>query len=80
MVTIANWLIDLIYTIIMGLLDILPDSPFRFTLDDNFKTYIAYVNYFIPVGTLIAILVTFTTAVGVWYGIRWLMRIVRYIQ
>lgn len=80
MVTIANWLIDLIYTIIMGLLDILPDSPFRFTLDDTFKRYIGYVNYFIPVGTLVAILVSYTAAVAVWYGIRWVMRLIRYIQ
>lgn len=80
MVTIANWLIDLIYTIIMSILNILPDSPFRFSLDDNIKTYIAYVNYFIPLGTIVTILVAFTTAVGVWYGIRWIMRLVRYIQ
>lgn len=80
MVTIANWLIDLIYTIIMSILNILPDSPFRFTLDDNFKKYIAYINYFIPVGTLVAILLSFTGAVAVWYGIRWLMRLIRYIQ
>lgn len=80
MVKIANWLIDLIYIIINSILSILPDSPFRFTLDDTFKEYIAYVNYFIPVGTLVAILVTFTTAVAVWYGIRWVMRLVRYIQ
>lgn len=80
MVSIANWIIDLIYTIIMSILNILPDSPLRFSLDENFKTYIAYVNYFIPLGTLVAILVSYTAAVAVWYGIRWVMRLIRYIQ
>lgn len=80
MTKVANWLIDLIYAMVMGILNLLPDSPLRFHFDGAWADMFGYVNYFVPFGTCVQILVAFTGAVAVWYVLRWILRLAQYIQ
>ncbi|MGG1310892.1 hypothetical protein [Bacillus smithii] len=80
MVAIANFIIDLIHNMCMWALNILPDSPLRFTLDDSVRQYIAYANYFIPFSLMLDVTLAYVAAVSVWYFVRWIMRMIRYVQ
>lgn len=88
---IIQWFLDLIdsfldaiYDLAESALSILPDSPIQSSgviLNDGpFSNVLAYINYFVPVGAMLGILTGYLTAVAVWYIVRWLMRLSRYIQ
>lgn len=80
MTTIANFIIDLFVKMCMWALNILPDSPLRFDVPDNIRKYIGYANYFIPFSAMLDVTLAYVGAVAVWYFVRWIMRIIRYIQ
>lgn len=64
-------------------LNILPDSPFaNLNFDElgNFTQIMGWINYVIPVGTIVNILTVYLTCVLVWYGVRWLLRFAQYID
>ena len=60
--------------------DLLPGSPFHYFIDSidlsNFNKAISWLNWFVPVGTLIAITEAWVTAIGLFYVysivLRWL--------
>lgn len=79
MVDIFNWLIKSLAAIVQAVLSILPDTPFSWDVG-SLGPYWAVVNYFIPFGTIAGILATYVTAVAVWYGIRWILRLAQYID
>lgn len=57
------------------ILAILPVSPFISFIDDLASTpYLAYLNWFVPVGRCAILLVAWTTAIGVFYGVQWILR------
>ena len=58
------------------LLSWLPDSPFTDVIDSiQASSWLGYVNWFIPVGTLMSIGATWTAAIAVFYvyqmALRW---------
>lgn len=76
----VNWIISEVGRIVAGLLDLLPDSPFRGVELNSLGQYAGWVNYFIPVGRILGLLVVWLGAVSVWYFLRWVLRMVRYID
>lgn len=72
---IVKWVVDGIKSVI----DLLPDSPFRFTVPDSVVSLLGHVNYFVPVGLMLKTMLAWTVCVGVWYAamvfMRWLKAI-----
>lgn len=76
-------ILDFFYDGIEWAMSILPDSPFQ-TMEmgesvQAFSNVMSYVNYFVPVSTMLGMLTTFLIAVGLWYVVRWLLRLAQYI-
>lgn len=60
-----------------ALISVLPTSPFQgFISYLSSVPYLGYINWFIPMGTIINITVTWTTAIGLYYlysvAMRWI--------
>lgn len=78
-VPIVNFLIDVLYSIGSTLMKILPNTPFEFeTL--KWGEFGKAVTYFIPVHVMITHFVLILSAILIYYGIRWLLRMIRQIQ
>lgn len=75
----ANFLIDLFVMITTGVLDLLPDTPFKFEKMD-WGVGGQVIGYFIPVPTIILHFAGLLTAVLAFYAIRQLLRLVKVIQ
>lgn len=71
-----GWLTDMIGKVV----DLLPDSPFNFDVPDYVTDIIGYINFFVPVGTFVKILVAWTAAILVWYVASLLMRWIKAID
>lgn len=57
------------------LLAVLPVSPFQnFVNELNGVPYLAYLNWFFPVGKCLAALAIWTTAISLYYGYQWILR------
>lgn len=75
--------LDYIYDSIEWAMNILPDSPFQ-SLEfeeagEVFQDVMGFVNYFVPVSTMLGMLTTYLVAVAVWYVVRWALRLAQYI-
>lgn len=78
-----NGIIAMFNSIIKGLglvitfiSNLLPTSPFS-TIDlSGIKDYIGYLNYVVPVGKIVQILLVWCTAIGIYYlyliALRWI--------
>ena len=75
---------DFLYTLASAILVVLPDSPFAtdgFTATlDKFSTIMANINYFIPFNDMFLFMGVYLLCVIIWYGARWILRFVRYID
>lgn len=74
MIGILNAVIAGIGTIILGLISLLPSSPFG--VPSGLPVlWLGYINYFIPVGGMVASLTVYLVAVALYYvlrvGMRW---------
>lgn len=57
------------------LIAILPISPFQAVVESLEELpYLGYLNWFFPVGRCISVLTAWGVAVGVYYGISWILR------
>lgn len=74
-----NAVIKGIASIVGALLYLLPNTPFSWDLGSLSGIW-GVANYFIPFAAIISMVITYTTAVALWYAIRWILRITRYIQ
>lgn len=79
LVKITNGLIDLLTMILNALLLLLPDTPFTFTSFDWGPLGDA-IGFVFPVASMATHLAALLTAFGLYYGIRWILRIIRQIQ
>lgn len=59
-------------TVLIALLPVSPFSTYIQNMDE--LPYIAYFNWFFPVGRCLAVLTAWATAIGVYYGIAWILR------
>lgn len=78
---IANWLIDAIYFIIGGALEILPDSPFL-SMNNNiaWDGFGRYLGYFFDIPTMTLHFSLYVTAIGTYYLVRMILRWLKAIQ
>lgn len=64
-----------------ALISVLPTSPFQgFISYLSSVPYLGYINWFIPMGTIINITVTWTTAIGLYYLYSIVMRWIKVIR
>lgn len=57
------------------LIAILPISPFQSIVSTLEETpYLGYLNWFFPVGRCITVLMAWASAIGIYYGISWILR------
>lgn len=71
---------NIVNSLLDTIMSVLPTSPFRPHIDDLANIpYLGYINWFVPVGTFIAIGGTYLAAVGMYYiymiALRWIKAI-----
>lgn len=71
-----TWIGNKLNYLAAALCSILPNSPFQFVaLGAEYRTWLAWVNYFVPFGTIVAIGETWLTCIAIYYacmvGLRW---------
>lgn len=71
-----SWLSNAFTDIVNALLFLLPKSPFVYLdMVPEVKSVLGYVNYFIPLNTMVSILEMWLIAIGTYYliqaGLRW---------
>lgn len=72
LVNLVNYLINSLATIINALILLLPQSPFQSTTLDS--AWLSYVNYVIPISSILQHIALWLTAVLVYYLIRTALR------
>lgn len=75
---ILQGILDFFGMILSSLLSALPDSPFSLGVN-VLGTWMGWINYFIPIGSIINVMAAYLSAVSVWYAVRWIMRFSKYI-
>lgn len=77
-------IMEFLADMVEGALGWLPESPFHDIVSSGqlsgFSTIMGYINYFVPIGTILTILTIYLSAVLLWYGVRWIMRLAQYID
>jgi hypothetical protein len=79
---VLNWVIEQFASLVEAVLGILPDSPIQKYLVDNqdIAEILGYINWFVPIETMMTILVFFLTATAIWYAVRWALRFAQYVE
>lgn len=76
-----NSITDVIEEILSAVLLLLPDSPFAdVSVDPQVKEILGYVNYFVPIGAMLAIGTSWLAAIGVYYLVQTILRWTRTIK
>lgn len=79
-----DWVMDFIFELARMALMLLPDSPFASdgftTTMAKFNEIMANVNYFIPFNDMFLFMGIYLVAVLIWYGLRWVLRMAKYID
>lgn len=78
MVRIINFLIQSAADVVIGLLNLLPSSPFQWVVAP-LQSWLGVWNYFLPISEMVGEMELFVMAVSVWYLVRWILRFLRYI-
>lgn len=74
-------LLNGIKAVLIAVLELLPDSPFRGFIDNIADIpYIGYLNYFIPVSDFLSLLAVWGAAVGLFYMASVILRFVKAID
>lgn len=74
-ILIVNLFITIVTGVIVWIINILPVSPFR-NLNITFPTQLmGYINWIFPFGQALGILTAWATCVGVYFFVRWIMKI-----
>ena len=63
-----------------SVIDLLPDSPFQIDVPDYVHEIIGYINYFVPIGSMVKILAAWTACILTWYLASLLMRWIKAIE
>lgn len=79
LVNMLNEIIEDISKAVTFVLNMLPDTPFDW-IDFSKIPGWSIVSYFIPIREMFTFMIYYVSAVGVWYLVRWALRVVRYIQ
>lgn len=79
---IINYILTFISDLIEPAFNILPDSPIQTITFANtaFGNVMGWINYFVPLQGMLLIMSLYLSAALIWYGVRWLMRLGKYID
>lgn len=80
MANIVQTLLDWLQAVLTFLLQLLPDSPFTFESASQFRQVMGYINYFIPVGKMIAVFSAWLIAVAIYYSVSAVLRMVKAVE
>lgn len=84
MTKLFDWIMDFLFQIAQAVLMVLPNSPFQnqefVTIFEKFNGIMENINYFIPFNDMFLFMGIYLVCVLIWYGARWLLRFVRYID
>lgn len=81
MLNIFQWIVNGLESAAVAAVSLLPDSPFQtITLSQTSSNVLGYINYFVPVGQIVAFLSLFTAATAIWYGVRWILRFSKFVE
>lgn len=79
LVKVINGLIALLALIVNGTFGLLPDTPFEFT-PVSWGVFGNLVGYIIPVGSMATHMLLILGAFMTYYGLRWLLRVIRMVR
>lgn len=74
---------DALMSLLNGVLDMLPDSPFLFLQElgnSQFGDWLGYLNWFVPVYSWVGLTSAWLTALGLWYVVAIFLRWLRAIE
>lgn len=75
--TILDWLLEAVIKFI----SLLPESPIQqFTANADVQAIFGYINWFIPIGQISAIMGAILGATIIWYAVRWVLRFAHYVE
>jgi len=67
--------------VLAGVIAFLPHSPFTAYMNLSLNnTILGYINWFIPIGTFIAILEAWIAAIAIWYIIQIILRWLKAVE
>ncbi len=70
-----NGIVDIVNNIVSAVLVLLPDSPFaNIEIPDEVTQILGYVNYFVPIGAMLAIAAAWLSAIGIYYLVQTILR------
>lgn len=73
--SIWNSITDVVEEILSAVSLLLPDSPFKdVAISPEVKKLLGYVNYFVPVGAMLAIGTSWLAAIGIYYLCQTILR------
>jgi hypothetical protein len=76
-----NKILGFMRDIVLAALNLLQESPFiNISKDNEIIGFFRKVNYFLPIREVLTFLPIWLSAILVWYGVRWLLRIAKYID
>lgn len=70
-----NGITDILNDILAAVMVLLPDSPFaNVQIPDEVRQILGYVNYFVPIGAMLAIGTGWLSAIGIYYLYQTILR------
>lgn len=70
-----NWIVDVVNNIVSAVLVLLPDSPFaNIEIPEEVTQILGYVNYFVPIGAMLAIAAAWLSAISIYYLVQTILR------
>jgi len=82
LVRIFNGIVQVLAWIANIVLFLLPDTPFNWEVMEQLRssTWYSYFAYFLPIDGMISVLTVYLISVVGYYAIRWILRLIRYID
>lgn len=75
-----NNILDTLKEWILSVIDLLPKSPFQFESAAEFRQLMGYINYFIPIGAMVNVMVTWLSCIALWYVSMTVLRWIKAIE
>lgn len=71
---------EFLISIVATLISFLPDSPFQFSAEAEFRQFFGYLNYFIPIGAMLNVFSAWLVCVASYYVSSLILRWVKAIE
>lgn len=75
-----NWICNTLYDLLKGIIDLLPDSPFKLLDNTPIQPYLKYINWVIPIDFIVDTLTLWLVAVAGYYTYSVILRMIKTID